>query len=94
MGSELPAGDRLRDTLSAFYFSSGRMGAMATETGCNLDSGSQTAGAWKLPGQRMLSPERLALPDYEYLGRGLLSASGKGRSDELGEGVGRRQGRS
>ncbi|XP_036041147.1 UPF0705 protein C11orf49 homolog isoform X2 [Onychomys torridus] len=43
------------------------MGVMATETGCNLDSGSQTAGAWKLPGQRMLSPERLALSDYEYL---------------------------
>ncbi|KAL6084150.1 hypothetical protein STEG23_006961, partial [Scotinomys teguina] len=48
-------------------FSSGRLGAMATETGCNLDSGNQRAGAWKLPGERMLSPERLALPDYEYL---------------------------
>ncbi|KAM7327744.1 hypothetical protein ACRRTK_014111 [Alexandromys fortis] len=43
------------------------MGTMATETGCSLDSGSRRAGAWKLPGQRMLSPERLALPDYEYL---------------------------
>lgn len=29
------------------------------------------------PGQRMLSPERLALPDYEYLGRSFLQLRGR-----------------
>lgn len=28
-------------------------------------------------GQRMLSPERLALPDYEYLGRSFLQLRGR-----------------
>lgn len=44
------------------------------------------------PGPRMLSPERLALPDYEYLGRSSFSFAEGKKSRRLGPGLGRRRG--
>lgn len=54
------------------------------------------AGRLKLgsyPGQRMLSPERLALPDYEYLGRSFFSFGEGKKCRRIKPGFEKRQGR-
>ena len=70
-------GECLRDTPSASRLSARRVGAMATER-----AGTWLPEAGKLElgsccGPRMLSPERLALTDYEYLGRSFLQLRGR-----------------